>query len=703
MNLDDSKLFINRELSWLEFNYRVLEEAGDQTNPILERFKFLAITASNLDEFFMVRVSGLMEQVFAGTTKKDPSGLTCEQQLSEISKATHKLVNDQYTCLNNSLMPILKEKGLGFVSYNQLNKNQKDFVKEYFDTTLFPIITPMAIDISRPFPLLLSKSLNIIVELKDEKDMFAVVQIPSVINRVLELPFCESNIRQFIFIEDIIKHYIHKLFQGYTVISAYCFRITRNADLDIDEDDDCHDLLIEIEEQIKMRKRGQPVRLEVESNISQSSFNYLVQQLKILEEDIYSINGILDLTVCFSIADIKKCSELCDKPMTPQIVPEFVNKNIFDAIKEKDILLHHPYESFEPVINFIKISANDPDVLAIKQTLYRVSGNSPIINALIQAAENGKQVTVLVELKARFDEENNINWARKLEKAGCHVIYGLVGLKTHCKLCLVVRRENDGIHRYVHMGTGNYNDKTAKQYTDLGMFTSKESYGKDISLLFNRLSGYSKTSQWNKIAVAPTGLREMFLYNIDRETKNAKEGKPAKIIAKMNSLVDVEIIKALYKASMAGVKINLIVRGICCLKSGIKGISENIRVISIVDRFLEHSRIFYFENGGDYKIFLASSDWMPRNLDRRVEVAFTVEDDAIKEKLIKILDITLNDNVKARIQVADNIRYERVNNTSHKPCHAQQMFYDMAKKQANKIIKHDRKGFEDIFKPIYKK
>lgn len=698
MDLSNPDLYINRELSWLEFNNRVLEEAQDKSNPILERLKFLAITASNMDEFFMVRVSGLMDQVVAEFNKKDPSGMTPIEQLSAISEKVHSMVQKQYTCLNRSILPQLENNSLHFVKYQNLSKTQKDFVKEYFKSTIYPVITPMAIDQSRPFPLLANKSLNFIVEMNTEDKLYAVVQVPAVIPRIIELP-SENDTRQFIFLENIIHQFINQLFTGNKVKSAYTFRITRNSDLTIDEEES-EDLLIEIEKSIKRRKWGEPVRLEVDKNICKDSYSFLKEKLELDEEDIYLINGPIDLTVWFSIAALDKCASLCDEPFPPQPVYEFINSDIFEKIKEKDILVHHPYDSFDAVVKYVRTAANDPQVLAIKQTLYRVSGNSPIISALIQAAENGKQVTVLVELKARFDEENNIIWARKLEKSGCHVVYGLVGLKTHCKICLVVRKEEDGIHRYVHLGTGNYNDKTAKTYTDLGLFTCKESFGADISSLFNVLTGYSQVSTWKKISVAPTTLRKMFMNYIETEEKNALEGRPAKIIAKMNSLVDVNIIQALYKASIAGVEIKLIIRGICCLKSGIKDISENISVISIVDRFLEHSRIYYFENNGEPKIFLSSADWMPRNLDRRVEVAFPIENKDLKEEIKEILDITLNDTVKVRIQQPDG-SYIRVDKRGKEIIHSQDIFYRRCCEKIKKLLSEEKNT--EIFKPVYNK
>lgn len=679
IDLNNKEYYYNRELSWLEFNTRVLEEAIDKTHPIIERFKFLAITASNMDEFFMVRVAGLMAQDFSGTTKRDIAGMTAAEQLTAISEKVHDLVQRQYNTLNRLLMPQLDANNINILSFDQLSKEQKEYTKIYFNTTLFPILTPMAVDNSRPFPLLANKSLNLIVEIKnEEKEQFALVQIPSVVPRIVRLP-SEEGKTQLIFLEEIIKYYIGRLFNGQQVLSAYCFRITRDADLDFDEEES-RDLLVEIENSIKQRKWGEPVRLEMDKNMCESSYKFLKKQLNLSSEEIYKLSGIIDLTSFFGLAAFANKPELVDTPMPPIPVEEFEDRDLYEAIKEKDILVHHPYQSFDPVVNLVAKSAEDENVLAIKQTLYRVSGNSPIIKALIKAAENGKQVTVLVELKARFDEENNINWAKKLEKAGCHVVYGLVGLKTHCKLCLVVRREEEGIVRYCHLGTGNYNDKTAKLYTDMGLFTCNENIGADVSALFNVLTGYSKSPDWNKIAAAPTDLRQMFIKNIEREEQNALEGKPAKIIAKMNSLVDQGVIKALYKASMAGVEIELIVRGICCLKTGIPTISENIRVRSIVGRFLEHSRIYYFENNGNPKIYLASADWMNRNLDKRVEVAFPVESAEPRAKVMEVIDMTLRDNVKARIQQPDG-SYKHIDKRGKELFASQVEFYKMFEKR----------------------
>lgn len=697
IDLNNKEYYYNRELSWLEFNIRVLEEAAEKTHPLLERFNFLAITASNMDEFFMVRVAGLITQDFSGSKKTDSAGMTAKEQIQAISEKVHEIVYRQYNCLSRALLPLLEGNNIRVLNFGDLKNEQKDYVKTYFNTTLYPILTPMAIDNSRPFPLLANKSLNLIVELRDEEneERFAVVQIPSVVPRIVKLP-SDNGKTELIFLEEIITAYINKLFNANKVISAYCFRITRDADLEIDEEDS-HDLLSEIEDSIKQRKWGAPVRLEVDKEICQNSFNFLKEQLEIKEHEVYMIPSVIDPTVWFSLAGVVERPDLCNESMPPVPVVEFEDRDMFEVIKEKDVLMHHPYQSFEPVVNFVKNAAKDPNVLAIKQTLYRVSSNSPIIKALIEAAENGKQVTVLVELKARFDEENNINWAKKLEKAGCHVIYGLVGLKTHCKLCLVVRREEEGIVRYCHLGTGNYNDKTAKLYTDMGLFTCKETIGSDVSAIFNCLSGYSKYPAWNKIAAAPTDLREMFIKNIEREEKNALEGKPAKIIAKMNSLVDTGIIKALYRASMAGVKIELIVRGICCLKTGIPTISENITVRSIVGRFLEHSRIYYFENNGVPKIYLASADWMNRNLDRRVEVAFPIENEELKKKVMNIIDITLRDNLKAKIQQPDGT-YKHIDKRGARELLSSQMeFYRLAKAEYDSFKKIKE---EDIFVPV---
>jgi polyphosphate kinase len=686
MDLSKPQYYMNRELSWLAFNERVLEEAQDKTNLPLERLKFLAITASNMDEFFMVRVSGLINQAEANLNLPDPAGLTPRAQLQAISAKTHEIFARQYSCLTRALLPALAKEGLRFPDLAALTPDQAKFAERYFNDTIYPILTPMAIDQSRPFPLLNNKSLNIIVALKNKKSaepVFAVVQTPTVIPRILELPPAEAPaegthlfFKDFIFLEALIMEYVERLFVGYDVLSAASFRLTRNSDFDLDEED-TEDLLMEIEKSVKGRKRGEPVRIEIAKNMAPEARVFLENALELDAEDIYETLGPLDLSVWMGFSGLPGYGHLRNPALPPQPSVDFLDRDVFEAIRAKDILVHHPYDSFDAVLNFVRTAAADPGVLALKMTLYRVSGNSPVVEALAAAAENGKQVTVLVELKARFDEENNILWARRLDKAGCHVVYGLVGLKTHCKICLVVRREDEGIRRYIHLSTGNYNDSTAKIYTDIGYFTCKESFGQDVSALFNLLTGYSNNAVWKKISVAPTLLREMLGRYIENETENAKAGKDALILAKMNSLVDTAVIQALYRASRAGVKIRLIVRGICCLRAGLPGVSENITVVSIVDRFLEHSRIFYFENGGAPKLFLSSADWMPRNLDRRVEVAFPIEDPALKEALIDILNVTLSDTVKLRAQQPDG-SYEKIDRRGKEHIQSQLVFYEMA-------------------------
>lgn len=660
----DARYYTNRELSWLLFDQRVLNEARDKTIPLFERLKFLSITASNLDEFFMIRVASLKDMENAGYEKPDIAGMTPGQQLNALGEAIHELVEVQYATYNRSLLPLLKQNGLHIIAqHERLSKEESAYIDSYFEENVYPVLTPMAVDSSRPFPLIRNKSLNIgamVRKKKTEGELeFATVQVPSVLNRVVELP-SEGSVKKIILLEEVIERNIHKLFLNYDIVCAHPFRIMRNADLTIEEDE-AADLLKEIEKQLKKRQWGQAIRLEVEAGMDRRLLKFIRKELNIEEQNIYEIDGPLDLTVLMKIYGLDGFSHLKTPKYNPQPVPELpAGCNIFEQIRKGDILLHHPYQSFMPVVDFIRQAARDSQVLAIKQTLYRVSGNSPIIAALAQAAENGKQVTVLVELKARFDEENNIVWARMLEKAGCHVIYGLVGLKTHSKITLVVRREEDGIRRYVHLGTGNYNDATAKLYTDIGMLTCSEQIGEDATAVFNMLSGYSEPLFWNKLSLAPLWLKDKFLYLIRRETRYAQEGKPARIIAKMNSLCDRDIIEALYEASAAGVKIDLIVRGICCLKVGIPQISENITVRSIVGNFLEHSRIFYFENDEQYEIYCGSADWMPRNLERRVEILFPVEEQKLKEELLHILECQLKDNVKAAVLKQDG-SYERVN------------------------------------------
>jgi len=649
--------YYNRELSWMDFNARVLEEATKKENPILERLRFLAITGSNLDEFFMVRVAGLKTQVRANYTKPDNSGLSPEEILNALEEKIHRFMDKQYSSLHRSIIPVLKSNGIEFVNIASLNAKQKNHVNDYFHKVLFPILTPLAVDSSRPFPLLANKTLNIAVRLKDKdlvnsnESFFAVVQVPSILPRYLELPSKDGRV--FILIEDIIINKLDVLFELHSIESASLFRITRNSDLEIDEE--AEDFMNEVKKSIKLRKRGRPIRLELLTQADKETKEFLTNRLKIKKREVYELSGPLDLTFFMKFAGLDGCDNLRFSPIRPASpAADFWDcDDIFAAIREKDRMIHNPYESFDSVVNFIAKAAEDKDVLAIKQTLYRVSGNSPIIAALIKAAENGKQVTVLVELKARFDEENNINWALKLEKAGCHVIYGLQGLKTHCKIALVVRCEEDEIRRYIHLGTGNYNESTAKIYTDIGLFTCDSQYGSDASSLFNVITGYSRPPEYDNFIVAPHDMRNFFVHMIKNEIKNAEQGLPSGIVIKVNSLVDPEIISLLYEASQANVKIELIVRGICCLIPGIEGISENIKVISIVGQLLEHSRIFKFENGGDVKLYMGSADLMQRNLNRRIELIFPIKDERLKERTLKILEYFLLDNTNARLMTSD--------------------------------------------------
>ena len=691
----NSKYYTNRELSWLAFNDRILGEARDKTLPLFERLKFLSITSSNLDEFFMIRVASLKDMVHAKYTKQDIAGMTPSEQLEKILNNAHDLVNLQYSTYNRSLLPSLKQNGFGMVAEHEgLTKEQGAYVDQYFMDNVYPVLTPMAVDSSRPFPLIRNKSLNIgalitrkeAEEGKEQEMDFATVQVPSVLPRVVVLPEGKNGEKRGILMEEVIERNIGKLFLNYNVVCAHPYRIMRNADLSIDEDD-ASDLLKEIQKQLKKRQWGEVIRLEVEEGIDERLLKILEKEFHIKKQDIFFIPGPLDLTFLMKLYGIEGFDSLKTPKYIPQPVPGMnEEEDIFTQIRKGDILLHHPYMTFDPVVDFVRQAAKDPDVLAIKQTLYRVSGNSPIIAALAQAAENGKQVSVLVELKARFDEENNINWAKMLEKAGCHVIYGLVGLKTHSKITLVVRREEDGIRRYVHLGTGNYNDSTAKLYTDCGILTCAEPIGEDATAVFNMLSGYSEPKKWNYLSVAPIWLRDKFLKLIEREKDNAKAGKPAHIIAKMNSLCDQKIIAALYEASAAGVKIELIIRGICCLKVGISGISENISVRSIVGNFLEHSRIFYFLNNGQEELYMGSADWMPRNLDKRVEILFPVLDERLKKEVKHILDIQLADNVKAHVMQADG-SYGKIDKRGKTLLIAQDYFCEEAMERAHKL--HD--------------
>lgn len=690
LNYLGSKNYVNRELSWLEFDFRILNEARDKSISLFERLKFLSITASNLDEFFMVRVASLKDMVHAKYKKPDIAGLRPEEQLELIGEKTHELVALQYSTYNRSLLPALKQQGLQIVSeHEELTEEDGRFVDRFFHDNVYPVLTPMAVDSSRPFPLIRNKSLNIaaLVQKKNGEDglEFAMVQVPSGLPRIVELPADGNGERRVILLEEIIERNMKELFLNYNIVSAHPFRIMRNADFTLDEEE-AEDLLEEIQKQLKKRQWGEVIRLEVEEKVDKRLLKILKRELSVGNDDIYEINGPLDLTFLMKMYGMNGFDELKTPSYTPQPVPAFMNDDdIFTNIRKGDILLHHPYQTFEPVVEFVRQAAKDPDVLAIKQTLYRVSGHSPIVAALAEAAERGKQVSVLVELKARFDEENNINWAKKLEKAGCHVIYGLVGLKTHCKITLVVRREEDGIRRYVHLGTGNYNDSTAKLYTDCGLMTCHPQVGEDATAVFNMLSGYSEPPTWNKLALAPLWLRSRCIRMIKREAEHARAGKPARIMAKMNSLCDKEVIANLYEASCAGVKIELVVRGICCLKAGIPGLSENITVHSIVGNFLEHARILYVENDGSPEVYMGSADWMPRNLDKRVEIMFPVEDPELKKQVIHILQVQLEDNVKAHVLQPDGT-YEKIDKRGKVLVCAQEQFCEeaiaMAKKAA---------------------
>lgn len=704
MDVSKAEYFTNRELSWLDFNYRVLGEARDKNIPLFERLKFLSITSSNLDEFFMIRVASLKDMVNAKYEKPDIAGMTPQMQLEAISKKTHDLVNTQYTTYNRSLKPMLRQNGLTIIdSYEDLSEFQRNYVDQYFQQDVYPVLTPMAVDSSRPFPLIRNKSLNIGALISDKEDEseydFATVQVPSVLPRFIEIPSDEKGHKTLILLEQVIEMNIQKLFLNYKVICAYPYRIMRNADLSIDEED-AADLLKEIQKQLKRRQWGEVIRLEVEDGIDKRLLKILKKAMNVGEASIYRINGPLDLTFLMKVNGLDGYDHLKYPKYQPQLSKDInLEEDLFTQIRRKDILLFHPFQSFDTVVDFVRQAAKDPDVLAIKQTLYRVSGNSPIIASLAEAAENGKQVTVLVELKARFDEENNIIWAKKLEKAGCHVIYGLVGLKTHSKITLVVRQEEDGIRRYVHLGTGNYNDSTAKMYTDMGLLTCAKPIGEDATAVFNMLSGYSEPLAWNKLSLAPLWLRDRFVELIHQEEMNAREGRPAHIIAKMNSLCDKGIIMALYKASAAGVKIELIIRGICCLKTGIPGISENITVKSIVGNFLEHSRIFYFYNNGWKNVFMGSADWMPRNLDRRVEIMFPVEDENCKKEVMHILDIQLQDNVKAHYLQPDDT-YQKPDKRGKTLVSSQDYFCQEAMEAAAEDKKKDEE-LSRVFEPMY--
>ncbi|RLD09414.1 MAG: polyphosphate kinase 1 [Chloroflexota bacterium] len=680
ISLDDHSLYINRELSWLQFNHRVLEEALDESHPLLERVKFISIVANNLDEFFMIRVSGLRRQLAAGALKAPPDGMTPAEQLATIRRDLLPDLAAQYKCWHNDLIPKLKKEGIKILRYEDLKRKQCKLMRNYFKREIFPALTPLAFDPRHPFPHISNLSINLAVIINDplHGQRFARLKVPSTFPRLLRIPseetadeyqglgLVQTISNNFVWLEEVISANLDILFPGVDIVAAYPFRITRDADPEIKEDE-ASDLLVAIEESVRQRHFGSAVRLEIDKAMSEQVRNILITNLGIAPYQVYTLDGSIGLSDVMELMDVNR-PDLKDKPFRPSVPPLFSStKNIFSVISQHNILLYHPYDSFDPVVEFVRQAAQDPEVLAIKQTLYRAGPNSPVVAALMKARENGKQVAVLVELKARFDEENNIVWARALEEAGVHVVYGLAGLKTHSKMCLVVRHESNGIKRYVHMATGNYNNVTARIYADIGYFTCDPVIGVDLSNLFNALTGYSLNEEYNKLLVAPGKMREQLIARIDREIEQHQKDGNGYIALKMNALVDKSCIQALYRASQAGVKVDLQPRGICCLRPGVPGVSENITVTSIVGRFLEHARIYYFRNGGEEEILTGSADLMPRNLDRRVETLFPVEDMRLKTALRdEILKIHMNDNVKSRRMLPDG-NYERVQPTDGEP------------------------------------
>lgn len=697
---NNPKNFINRDLSWVEFNRRVLEEALNPELPLLEKIKFISIFHTNLDEFYMIRISGLKEQVVANVLEPTIDGLTPIEQLRKIEQKVKPMLDQVMDLWKNEIVFKLKENGIEIINYSQLTIQEKEILTNYFKKEIFPILTPLAFDPGRPFPYISNLSLNfaIFVKRPNAENHFARLKVPSTLPRLLQIDKIlepqkkiETNGKfsaKFVWIGELIKDNLHLLFPGMEVLEAHRFRITRDTDIELQEDE-ADDLLRVIEENIRQRRFGSVVRLEVEHEIPEFMLETLMENLEITKEDIHVIDGPLALSDIIQLYDLPLHQLKC-KPFYPVLAKSFEDEpDIFSAIKQKDILLHHPYDAFSPVIDFIKQASNDPDVLAIKQTLYRVGANSPILQYLIEAAERGKQVAVLVELKARFDEENNIFWARELEKVGVHVVYGLVGLKTHAKMTLVVRKETDGVHKYVHLSTGNYNLTTAKIYTDIGFFTCDEDISSDVTDIFNYLTGYSKQTDFRKLIVAPINMREKILSLILREIENVKLGNTGKLIFKMNSLVDPVLISALYEASQNGVEIELIVRGICCLVPGVEGLSENIKVRSIVGRYLEHSRVYYFYNTGQEEFYLSSADIMQRNLDRRVEIAFPITDAQLKSELYKnVLRSALKDNIKARILRPD-LEYELLkSNGDEKSIDSQEWLMNHAIKVHKKAAKN---------------
>lgn len=671
--------FINREQSWLEFNRRVLEEAKDPSQPLLERVKFLSIFSSNLDEFFEIRVSGLKQQIDSGSCVAGPDGLSGIELFQAIQSTTHRLVKTQYELWNKEILPLLAENNILISS--TLSGSDAEWAKSYFRNEVLPVLTPLAVDASHPFPQVLNKSHNLIVRARranSDADLYAIVQVPSIVPRLICLPrrTKDSNTPyHYVFLHSLIKENIGDLFPGLIVEGVHSFRVTRNSDLYID-DEEAENLLRTIEQELRRANRGNAVRLEVESSCPVDFQQLLLERFKLTEADLYKLDGPISMTHLMPLVNNEAFARLKDRPFSPSYDPALPpGADVWEMLRHHDVMLHHPYEPFDSVVELVENAANDPKVLAIKMTLYRTSGDSPIIAALSEAASNGKQVTAIVELKARFDEANNIQWARRLEDAGAHVVYGIVGLKTHCKVLLIVRRDDDCIRHYVHLGTGNYHPRTARIYTDLCLLTTTPEITREVATLFNTLTGLAEYPGFKKLLVAPFDLHQRFKEMIDRERDNARAGKPARIIAKINSLVDETIIEALYEASCAGVKIDLIVRGICCLRPRLPGVSENIRVISIVGRFLEHSRIFYFENGGEPEVYLGSADWMPRNFFRRIEVAFPIENPKLKAEVIgEILPAYLNDRVKARELRADGT-YVRLKPKAGQPSSQAQLYF----------------------------
>jgi polyphosphate kinase len=688
--LEDPSLYFNRELSWLEFNHRVLEEAQDPEVPLLERLKFLAIFDSNLDEFFMVRVGGLQQKVQAGVPfGSGADRMPVKEQLARIGEKVRAMTGEAYHCLFNDVLPALQREGITLRDGKDLTAAERKYLDEIFRREIFPVLTPLAIDPGHPFPHLLNKSLNLAVVLQrpaaDEK-LYAVVQVPAVLPRFVALPAESGNAgprHNFTPLETVIRLHLEELFPGMKIEDDAVFRVTRNSDFEID-DDEVEDLLKTIEEEVRKRRRGAAVRLQLEADAPVEVEQLLTTALDLDPPDVYRIPGLIDLTSLFQIHSLPGYPQLRDPQFVPQPVAEFAQApNVWAAIRSRDILVHHPYDSFGCVLDFIESAATDERVLAIKQTLYRTSSDSPIVRLLQRAADNGKQVTAVIELKARLDEERNIVWARELEKAGVHVVFGFIGLKTHCKVSLVVRREDDGIRRYVHLSTGNYNPQTARIYTDLGYFTCNPDFCEDVSALFNYLTGYSDLPQWRKLIVAPSRMQEFMIEKINREATLQQAGKEGRIIAKINGILEPTVVQALYRAAQAGVKIDIICRGICSLRPGILGVSENIHVISIVDRFLEHSRIYYFGNGGDPQVYIGSADWMDRNLSRRVEVVFPIETPELKDRLIReILATSLADNVKSRELLPDGT-YRRIKpDDLHVRMRSQERFLEIAAQNA---------------------